>query len=171
MELSIDSMWCSTNFMNKFTSIEPASLYFSNCNPAYLLDTSHFYQVTEHICAFANILIVTHVGGAGWRLCHCRWRGRILSTCWLYHHFAGLPTVGSIAPWKSDMTFALVAIASVPGSQSESYYAKVRKRNHDIPQSTQAAFTLILFYKIIKMRGNARNIFISHFFFINSTLW
>lgn len=107
MKISIDSAWGSTNFMNKFTSIEPASFYFSNCNPAYLPDTSRFYRSTEHICAFANILIVTHVGGAGWRLCHCRWRGEILSTCWLYHYFAELPTAGSIAPWKSDMTFAL----------------------------------------------------------------
>lgn len=52
--------------------------------------------------------------------------------CWLYCHFAGLPTPSSIAPWKSDMTFALPAIASIPGSQSRSYYAKVRTRNHGV---------------------------------------
>lgn len=81
----------------------------------------------ERVCTFANILIVMTAAPGG---CHCRWREGILSTCWLYRHFAGLPTTGSIAPWKSDMTFALPAIASVPGSQSGSYYAKVRTRNH-----------------------------------------
>lgn len=132
----------STNSMNKFTSIEPGSLYFSNCNLAYLLDTSRFHRIGtrsgERVCTFANILIVMTGTPGG---CHCRWRGGILSTCWLYRHFAGLPTAGSIAPWKSDMTFALPAITSVPGSQSGSYYAKVRTRNHGIQRSADRTRT------------------------------
>jgi len=96
------------------------------------------YGSGERVCTLANILIVMTVAAGG---CHCRWRGGILSTCWLYRHFAGLSTIGSIAPWKSDMTFALPAITSVPGSQSRLYYMKVRTRNHGIQRSADLTFS------------------------------
>lgn len=49
--------------MNKFTSIEPASLHFSNCNPAYLHGVSRLRRFgprsERNVRESANILIVT----------------------------------------------------------------------------------------------------------------
>lgn len=63
--------------MNKFTSIEPGSLYFSNCNLAYLLDTSQFHRVGarggERVCTLANILIVMTVAPGDLPLSMTRW--------------------------------------------------------------------------------------------------